>query len=178
MNMNIRKAEVADIDAIAQLYDDLNDALAAGINYPKWKKGIYPVRQTAIDGLATETLYVLTLDNVIAGSVILNHQPEAIYRQVNWQIDAEDQEVIIIYTLVVHPLFRNKGVAKALLDFAVESAHAQQLKAVRLDVEVGNLPAVQLYEAYGFIYIDTLPYPIQIPELIELQLSLYEYLVE
>lgn len=177
MEMNIRKAGANDIDTLAQLYDDLNDALAAGINYPKWKKGVYPVRQTALDGLAADTLYVLTLDGVIAGSVILNHEPESIYRQVNWQIDAADCEVLIIYTLVVHPLFRNKGVAKALLDFACEYAKAQQLKAVRLDVEVGNLPAVQLYEAYGFVYIDTLPYPIQIPELIELQLSLYEYLL-
>ena len=30
-----------DIDEIEQLYNDLNDYLAAGVNYPGWRKGIF-----------------------------------------------------------------------------------------------------------------------------------------
>ena len=47
-----------DIDELEQLYNDLNDHLEKGVNYPGWKKGIYPVRQNAIDGVENGNLYV------------------------------------------------------------------------------------------------------------------------
>lgn len=43
----IRSATASDIDAIEYLYNDLNDYLATHENYPRWKKGIYPIREDA-----------------------------------------------------------------------------------------------------------------------------------
>lgn len=47
MRIIIRSATASDIDAIEYLYNDLNDYLATHENYPRWKKGIYPIREDA-----------------------------------------------------------------------------------------------------------------------------------
>lgn len=39
--MVIEKGVHADIDELAQLYDDLNDFLDSDINHPGWIKGVY-----------------------------------------------------------------------------------------------------------------------------------------
>ena len=56
MSIIIELGKEKDIDEIENLYNDLNDYLAAGVNYPGWKKGIYPVRQNAIDGVKNRNL--------------------------------------------------------------------------------------------------------------------------
>jgi len=57
-----------------------------------------------------------------------------------------------IITLGVLPGYRRKGIARALVEFAL--AHMKQLGAENLflDVEDGNCAAISLYEAYGFTH--------------------------
>ena len=68
-----------DIDELEQLYNDLNDYLAKGVNYPGWIKGIYPVRQNAIDEVKNNNLYVAKHNGKIIGSIILSNEPEPEY---------------------------------------------------------------------------------------------------
>ncbi|WP_312648537.1 hypothetical protein [Aminipila sp.] len=51
MKLTIRKASNHDIDELEQLYDELNDYLESTINFPGWKKGVYPTRKDAINGI-------------------------------------------------------------------------------------------------------------------------------
>ncbi len=46
--------------------------------------------------------------------------------------------------------FRRKGVAKALLCKVIEKAKAENLSFVTLEVRKSNLPAINLYNSYGF----------------------------
>lgn len=62
---SIEKGTVRDIDALESLYDDLNDYLESGINYCGWKKGIYPVRETAIIAIKANTLFVIKYELVL-----------------------------------------------------------------------------------------------------------------
>jgi ribosomal protein S18 acetylase RimI-like enzyme len=41
------------------------------------------------------------------------------------------------------------------LDFAAEYGIKSHVRAIRLDVYEGNIPAIRLYEKCGFKYIDT-----------------------
>lgn len=41
----IENGESDDIDELENLYDDLNDYLRRGENYPGWAKGVYPIRK-------------------------------------------------------------------------------------------------------------------------------------
>lgn len=144
-----------DIDELEQLYNDLNDYLAKEINYPGWKKGIYPVRKNAIDGVKHRNLYVAKYNGKIIGSIILSHEPEPAYYKAKWEIESDYSDVFIVYTFVVHPKFLKCGVGKALMNFSIEHGIKSQAKSIRLDVYEGNIPAISLYEKCGFKYIDT-----------------------
>ena len=155
MNFIIEPGSLADIDELERLYDELNDHLSATINYPGWIKGIYPVRENAAAGVDDNSLFVARCDGRIAGSVILDHQPEKAYENIVWKIDADYSYIFVVRTFVVHPSFLQLGVGHALMDFSLELALKSEMKSIRLDVYEKNLPAISLYEKCGFEYIDT-----------------------
>ena len=172
---NIELGTMADVDELEKLYDDVNDYFQTGFNYPGWLKGIYPVRETAIAGIADGNLFTLKIGNRIAGSVILNHKPEEAYNQVTWGIEAQYNEIMVIHTLVVHPDFMKQGVAQRLVDFAKDYAVQQHAKAIRLDVSVHNAPAISLYEKSGYRHVGTVDLGLGYEHLI--WFKLYELIV-
>ncbi len=153
MNNDIYIGKIEDLDELEILYDDLNDYLGSNVNYPSWIKGVYPIRETAKEGIMEKSLFVLKIDNKIAGSIILNHKEEEVYNQVKWGIDAEHNDIIVIHTLAVHPNFMHQGVAIKLLNFAKEYAIEQSAKAIRLDTSIHNKAAIALYEKLGYKYV-------------------------
>ncbi|MBK1809112.1 GNAT family N-acetyltransferase [Clostridium sp. YIM B02505] len=162
----IEKGTIEDINELEDLYNNLNDYLEATINYPGWKKGLYPVRETAENGIRDNTLFVLKIDNKIAGSIILNHLQEDAYRGVNWGIEAKDEEVIVIHTFVVNPKYMKNGVGQKLIDFSKDFCLKNGFKTIRLDVSIKNTPAIGLYEKSDFKYVDTVDLGLNIPDLI------------
>lgn len=155
MKINFELGKTSDIDELELLYDDLNDHLAKEVNYPGWKKGIYPVRQNAADGIKNGNLFVAKHEEKIVGSIILSHVPEPAYHKAKWQIESDYSDVFVVYTFVVHPDYMKCGVGKALMDFAEEQAAYSDVESIRLDVYEGNMPAIRLYEKCGFKYIGT-----------------------
>ncbi|MGF7141690.1 ribosomal protein S18 acetylase RimI-like enzyme [Anaerotaenia torta] len=153
--MRIEKGTISDINELEVLYDDLNDYLERHTNFPGWRKGIYPVRETAMEGIKEDNLFVIKEDGRIIGSVILRQEPEPAYSQANWKINLEYKEIFVIYTFAVHPLYLKQGVGKALMEFIIQYSRDLKLKAIRLDVYEKNTPAISLYKKYGFQYIDT-----------------------
>ena len=152
MNIKIKKAAEKDIDEIAQLYDALNDYLAKHDNGPRWKKGVYPLREHAECAVAEGTLYEAVMDGRIAGAVVYSREQDDAYREIHWQ-NGFDVPVIVINKLAVHPDYMRCGVAKALLNYAVELGKAQGMKAIRLDTYEENVSAIKLYEKCGFQYM-------------------------
>ena len=53
-----------------------------------------------------------------------------------------------IVEVAVHPDYRRRGIAKALITSAINSAEG--LHTVFLEVRESNVPAVKLYESFGF----------------------------
>jgi len=155
MSLVIESGTSTDIDELEKLYDDLNDYLSVTTNYAGWIKGIYPTRKDATAGIRDNTLFVVRCDGKIAGSVILNHQPEEAYSDVKWKVDEDYSRIFVIRTFVVHPSFLRMGIGHALMDFSFELALKTGMKSVRLDVYEKNFPAISLYEKCGFEYIGT-----------------------
>lgn len=155
MNILVEKGSTNDVDQLSQLYDDVNDFLEGGINYPGWKKGIYPTRKEAANGIANDTLFVAKISGNIVGSIILNHEPEPAYHRVKWKVNAEYSNIFVVHTFVVHPAYLKNGIGMDLLHFAVQHARNEQAKSIRLDVYEHNMPAIRLYEKCGFEYVDT-----------------------
>ena len=82
--MQIRKGTEKDIDEVTALYDALNDYLEIHMNYPGWRKGIYPTREDAVQGIVENNLFVAVVEDNIAGTFILRHRPEDAYALADW----------------------------------------------------------------------------------------------
>ena len=155
MDIVVELGKADDIDELEQLYNDLNDHLEKEVNYPGWRKGIYPVRENAIDGVEHGNLYVAKHNEKIVASLILSHEPEPAYYKAKWEFESDYSDVFVVHTFVVHPNFLKCGVGKALMDFSIECSIKSHAKSIRLDVYERNMPAIRLYEKCGFKYIDT-----------------------
>lgn len=155
MDIQIRLGREEDLDSLEQLYDNLNDYLAATINYPGWRKGVYPTRQDAEAGIKENALFVALENEEVVGSMILRHEPEPAYYSAPWSVNLADHEVYVIYTFTVSPYKLHHGIGQKLLEFATQYAKENQVKSLRLDVYEKNTPAIRLYEKCGFHYVDT-----------------------
>lgn len=82
---------------------------------------------------------------------------------------------MVIHTLVVHPLFFRQGIAEKLLEFAKLHSIENEMKSIRLDVSIDNLPVIALYEKLGYTYIETVDLGLNYPHLI--WFKLYEILL-
>lgn len=150
----ISQGKLCDLHGIVNLYDTLIDALVeGGINYPGWKKHIYPNEEVAIQGIETGTIYVIKDCDKIIGTVILdNCQPDA-YSKLQWNVTASNAEVFVVHTLAVHPNYFKRGIAMTLLKFIDDIANRKKAKAIRLDVYKDNIPAIELYEKCGYALV-------------------------
>lgn len=155
MESRIEKGTIKDLNELEALYNSINDYLSQTTNYPGWRKGIYPARVNAEHGIEEDNLYVVRYEDKIVGTIILNHETEQGYDTVQWKVKAEDEEVYIIHTLVVHPDYLKQHIGRLLLQFAEEEGRRNHMKALRLDVYEGNTPAIRLYEKSGFKHIGT-----------------------
>lgn len=155
MDIVVGKGTKYDVPQLSQLYDDLNDFLEGGINYPGWIKGIYPTCKEAANGIANGNLYVAKILGKKVGSIILSHEPEPAYNMVKWRVDADYSSIFVVHTFVVHPAYLKNGIGMDLMTFAVQHCINEHAKAIRLDVYENNIPAIRLYEKCGFEYVDT-----------------------
>ncbi len=55
-----------------------------------------------------------------------------------------------LYSLVVHPDYQGRGIARALLGSAGRAAARRDCRALSLEVRTGNAPALRLYQKAGF----------------------------
>ncbi len=62
-----------------------------------------------------------------------------------------------ISTVAVDPAFRQLKVASQLLDFALKKAGEEGATVARLEVRAGNVPAIRMYENFGFEVVNRRP---------------------
>lgn len=160
--VEFRKANVADIDGVAELYDSNVDKLLATFNYPGWMKDIYPARVTAVDAVAEGSLFVLEdktivncgakdstykSNNIIATAILRVEKPE-FYDRAEWD---NEIEYMVIHTLAVHPDYQGKGFGSVILDEIIKYAKTIQINCIRVDVYEDNTPAARMYEKASFV---------------------------
>lgn len=143
-----RAADLPAIDAIYQAILDQEDQRP--VSYTNWQRGKYPTLDTARKALEGGTLWVGEEDGQVWGCVNLNGEQLPEYDRIPWTIPAQPQEVAVIHTLVVHPDWAGRGLARSFVAFCEEESRRQGKKAVRLDTYEGNLPANTMYPKFGY----------------------------
>ena len=118
---------------------------------PAGGKAFTPPRTDARRAQAAGALYLAWDGARAIGSMVLNHDADPDYAQVpGWGPDADWPHLLLIHTLAVHPAYQGRGLARRLLAHAEVLARQSGMRALRLDVCVGNVPAIRLYEQCGF----------------------------
>ena len=108
----IRKATMQDIDAVAQIYEAVHDAEEAGALCIGWDRSVYPVRQTALAALAREDLFVEEEEGAVVAAAIINQTQVPEYALCSWEYPAQENEVMVLHTLVVDPRCSGRGLRK------------------------------------------------------------------
>ena len=146
----IRKATERDLDAVAKGYEELFDYEDQNGTSTNWVRGVYPTRETARKAMENGTFYVSEEDGLICAHMNLNDDQPPHYAEISWKTPAERHEVRVIHTLCVPPSQKGRGQATKMVHFAIDEAKKQGCKALRIDTEIGNLPAQALYAKLGF----------------------------
>ena len=155
--MNIRKAVRDDLDQIASIYDRTHDEEEAGNVTIGWIRNIYPVRKTAEDSLERGDLFVMEQDKDIVAVAIINQVQVPDYRYAAWKHQAEDDDVMVLHTLVVDPAGKGKGYGKAFVGFYEQYAREHGCRELRLDTNAINRTARKMYGKLGYEEIDIVP---------------------
>ena len=120
----IRRAKIDDLAMLAQLEE----------RFPTDRLSRASLRHILRHGHAC--VWVCEQDNVLAGNAVV------FYRR--------GTSVARLYSLVVHPEYVRRGIARALLAAAESEAGKRGCRELRLEVRPDNLPAIQLYRKGGY----------------------------
>lgn len=144
--MQIRIATTDDVADTYKLYDDARSDLR-GRNIFQWPDN-YPSGQTVQTDIDRRELYLITVNDQIAGAVCLNQRQDEQYKDVNWLLDGS--KVMVVHRLVVAPQLQGKGLARKLMTFAEQLATAEEYTCIRLDAYTGHERTRLFYEQRGY----------------------------
>lgn len=162
--MRIVCATPKDFARVRAFYHFVIDRLEETKYDPAWRKGIYPSDAYLHEALKHQELYIgffseesddQTNEKIIA-AMIVNQQGNEDYKNAHWTKQIASQKIMVLHALGVHPDHMRQGIAKQMVQKVFALAKEKNLKAVRLDVLKGNLPAKNLYLGLGFHYCDTI----------------------
>lgn len=146
----IRLATVSDIESIARIYDAIHDQEAQGRYVIGWKRDVYPTKETASAALERGDLYVADHNGQICAAAIINSSQLPEYREGKWAVEARDEEVLVLHTLVVDPKSPVKGVGAEFVRFYENMAREKGCKALRIDTQSKNRNARAFYPKFDF----------------------------
>lgn len=157
MEITIRKAAAADLDAVARVYEHVHDVEEAGSAQVGWVRGVYPVRATAEAALERGDLFVEEADGAVVGTAVLNQLQVDVYAGAPWQYDAPDDQIMVLHTLAVDPLSGKRGLGRAFAAFYEQYARAQGCRYLRIDTNAKNANARRFYAGLGYREIAVRP---------------------
>ena len=154
----IRKATREDIPAVGALYDEIHTREEAGEVTTGWIRGVYPVRETAEAAVGRDDLFVQEdEDGRIIGTAILNQIQVDVYADGEWRYPAEDEEVMVIHTLIISGKAKGRGCGSEFLEYYEEYARERGCPYLRLDTNARNRAAREFYRSHGYHEIGIVP---------------------
>lgn len=146
----IRKATEADIPAVAAIYDKLHTEEENGRAIIGWIRGVYPTEETARMALDRDDLFVQEEGGHIVGAAIINQTQVDAYCGGQWTVAAEENEVMVLHTLVIDPEAARRGYGKRFVAFYEDYAREKGCKVLRMDTNCRNVRARAMYQALGY----------------------------
>ena len=153
----IRKAAMKDIDGIEEIYNRVLDMEECGKASIGWQRGVYPTRDTAVQALQRGDLFVYEDNGQLIASAIINHHQMDSYRLGHWRVEATENEVMMLHTLVVDPQFFGRGIGREFVEYYEQYAKENDCTDLRMDTQEKNHAARNLYHCLGYEEIGIVP---------------------
>ena len=148
--MEIREATKNDIDSIEKIYENIHNEEENGLTTIGWIRNIYPTRKTAEDALTRKDLFVIEDEGKIIAAAVINQIQVDEYKYAPWKHSAKENEIMVLHCLVVDPYQKGKGYGKAFVPFYENYAKEHGCIALRMDTNVRNTTARNLYQKLGY----------------------------
>ena len=146
----IRKATEKDAALIAEIYEAIHTQEESGSSFIGWQRGIYPTIDTAKLGIEKHDMFVMEDADGIIVAARLNKEQCRQYADANWEYPAEDHEVMVMHTLVVHPKKQGSRCGLKMLQYYEAYAEQEGCRYLRIDTNEGNKRARAFYTKYGY----------------------------
>lgn len=148
--MNIRKARQEDLQAVAEIYEQIHTQEENGHACIGWIRGVYPTLLTARASLERDDLFVMEADGGLVGAAIINQQQVDVYANGRWQDDPCGDEVMVLHTLVISPQEARKGYGRQFVHFYEAYALQNGCRFLRMDTNARNQRARAMYAKLGY----------------------------
>ena len=152
--MQIRVVNKNEYEKVRDFYYLLIDEMKDAKFSPGWEKDVYPSQDFLRKSIENGELYIGEENGEIISSMVVNHEYNDGYKKIQWSVQAEDSEILVVHALGVKRSFSGRGIAKQMGRKVMDMARNNQIKSIRLDVLEGNLPAEKAYMKIGFVYLD------------------------
>ena len=140
--ITIRQAAATDVAIVEQMIRDAA-AWVDALGVVMWEDG--ELEADRIRGDVTSGMFFLAIvGDDVAGAIRFQLEDQRFWP------DRPDGEAAFVHRLVVRRAFKGRGVARALLDWAVGHARTQGREWLRLDCDADRPKLRALYESCGF----------------------------
>lgn len=146
----LRVATEADFSAVRAFYDELIDELASRPYHPMWSKEGHPSDDYLRSAISGGELWLADSATGIAGVMVINGDANDGYKQVPWNIPAEQGEFVIVHAFGVSARHQGRGLGSAMMHAVMCCARAEGKKCIRLDLIDHNRPTEKIYLKLGF----------------------------
>ena len=136
--MEIVQAAKDNLTELMSFYSVMCNVLGEKSFLPNGDQGGFPSQAMVEESIKGGCQFIGIEDHKIVAAYILNHDCDRAYHTVHWQINAAENEVVIMHALRVLPDYSGRGYSRQLVEHAIRTARSRGWKAIRLDCIKGN----------------------------------------
>lgn len=150
--MNFREAKKEDIESILEVISHAKEYMKKN-NSTQWNEN-YPNKETIINDIENSIGYVLIVENLIRGYMVVDFSDDEIYKNIKgkWKTFGNYAS---IHRCAIHKELRGQGYGSELFKFAEKLALSKNIRSVRIDTAPENETMKHLFNKNGYEYCGT-----------------------
>ena len=150
--MNFREAKKEDIESILEVISHAKEYMKRN-NSTQWNEN-YPNKETIINDIEKNIGYVLIVENLIRGYIVVDFSDDEIYKNIKgkWK---NFGNYASIHRCAIHKELRGQGYGSELFKFAEKLALSKNIRSVRIDTAPENETMKHLFNKNGYEYCGT-----------------------
>lgn len=144
----IRKAKLSDLEDIMDIINETIKEMKLYGN-DQWDDN-YPNKETFINDIKNESLYVCEEDNNIKGFICMDEDEASEYKDLNW---SRNEKCMVTHRMAINNKFRNGGVATKLMNYCKDLAISKGVNYLKADTYSLNVKMNSLFKKLGYNFV-------------------------